>query len=129
MPEVRLWGHPIKENAIVSSGGKEIPLFLQTWQTILCKPRRVYEQPVYLSAIRLKDGFLIIASNAQGQAALDAYKKRWGIEVLFANLKSRGFDLEETHLVHEERIEKTSAAVTAEVRIAGTSGTILWFLL
>ena len=36
-------------------------------------------------------------------AALDAYKKRWGIE---ANLKSRGFDLEETHLVHEERIEK-----------------------
>ena len=105
----------IKENAIVSSGGKEIPLrklFANLHihqQTILCKPRRVYEQPVYLSAIRLKDGFLIIASNAQGQAALDAYKKRWGIEVLFANLKSRGFDLEETHLVHEERIEKLIA--------------------
>ena len=57
----------IKENAIVSSGGKEIPLrklFANLHihqQTILCKPRRVYEQPVYLSAIRLKDGFLIIA--------------------------------------------------------------------
>ena len=104
----------VKEN-MVSSGGKEIPLrklFANLHihqQTILCKPRRVYDLPVYLSAIRLKDGFLIIASNAQGQAALDAYKKRWGIEVLFANLKSRGFDLEETHLVHEERIEKLIA--------------------
>jgi len=29
--------------------------------------------------------------------------------VLFANLKSRGFDLEQTHLVHEERIEKLIA--------------------
>ena len=38
-----------------------------------------------------------------------AYKKRWGIEVLFANLKSRGFDLEQTHLVHEKRIEKLIA--------------------
>ena len=105
----------IKENATIASGGKEIPLrkLFQNLhihqQTILCKPRRVYDMPVYLSAIRLKDGFLIIASNTQGQAALDAYKKRWGIEVLFANLKSRGFDLEETHLVHEERIEKLIA--------------------
>ena len=54
-------------------------------------------------------GSSLLPSNAQGQAALDAYKKRWGIEVLFANLKSRGFDLEETHLVHEERIEKLIA--------------------
>ena len=102
----------IKENAIVKSDNKEIPLRrlfanLQIHQqTILRKPRRVYDQPVYLSAIRLKDQFLIVASKAQGHWALAAYKKRWGIEVLFANLKSRGFDLEATHLVHEERIEK-----------------------
>ena len=102
----------VKENANICSGGKEIPLkklFANLHihqQTILRKPRRVYDLPVYLSAMRLQEGFLIIASNASGNAALDAYKKRWGIEVLFANLKSRGFDLEETHLVHEERIYK-----------------------
>ena len=105
----------IKENAIVKSDNKEIPLKklfqnLQIHQqTILRKPRRVYGHSLYLSAIRLKDECLIVASKAQGQWALAAYKKRWGIEVFFANLKSRGFDLEATHLVHEDRIEKLVA--------------------
>ena len=107
----------IKENAIVTSGHKDIPLRklfanLQIHQeTILRKPRLVYGHSLYLCAIRFKDEFLIIASKAQGQWALDAYKKRWGIEVFFANLKSRGFDLEATHLVHEDRIEKLVAIV------------------
>ena len=66
---------------------------------------------MYVSAGRLKDQYLILASNQhqQGQAALEAYKERWGIEVLFANLKSRGFHLEETHLIHQDRIEKLIA--------------------
>lgn len=105
----------VKENAIVASAGKEIPLkkmFANLHihqQTINRKPRRVYDLLVYLSAIRLKDQLLIVASNTQGQTALDTYKTRWGIEVLFANLKSRGFNLEETHMVDEERIEKLIA--------------------
>ena len=32
------------------------------------------------------------------------YKKRWGIECLFSALKTRGFDLEETHLNQSDRI-------------------------
>ena len=107
----------IKENALVSSAGREIPikkLFenLNIYQQdSLCKPRSVYGLPVYVSAGRLKDQYLILASNQhqQGQAALEAYKERWGIEVLFANLKSRGFHLEETHLIHQDRIEKLIA--------------------
>lgn len=105
----------IKENALVKSAGREIhikKLFenLNTHQHIsLCKPRRVYGLSVYLSAIRRKDEYLILASNQQEQDALDTYKKRWGIEVLFANLKSRGFNLEETHLIHPDRIEKLIA--------------------
>ena len=105
----------IKENALVSSGGREIPIRkrfenLNIHQQVnLCKRHRVYDLPVYLSALRLKDQYLILASNQKGQAALDTYKKRWGIEVLFANLKSRGFNLEETHLIHQDRIEKLIA--------------------
>lgn len=105
----------IKENALVSSAGDEIPirkLFENLnihQQTRLCKPRCVYDLSVYLAAIRLKDQYLILASNQQEQDPLETYKKRWGIEVLFANLKSRGFDLEATHLVHQERIEKLIA--------------------
>ena len=66
---------------------------------------------MYLSAVKLNDQYLILASNQHqhGQTAFFAYKERWGIEVLFANLKSRGFNLEETHLTHENRIEKLIA--------------------
>lgn len=108
----------IKENALVSSADREIPikkLFENLYihqQVSLQRPRRVYDLPVYVSALRLKDQYLILASNQQGQSALEAYKKRWGIEVLFANLKSRGFNLEETHLIHQDRIEKLIALLT-----------------
>ncbi len=105
----------IKENALVSRADREIPikkLFenLHIHQQVsLQRPRRVYDLPVYMSALRLKDQYLILASNQQRQVALEVYKKRWGIEVLFANLKSRGFNLEETHLIHQDRIEKLIA--------------------
>ena len=38
-----------------------------------------------------------------------------GIEVLFANLKRRGFDLEQTHLTDADRIEKLIALLTLAV--------------
>ena len=37
------------------------------------------------------------------------YQKRWGIECLFSALKKRGFDFEQTHLVHLDRIKKLVA--------------------
>ena len=37
------------------------------------------------------------------------YKKRWGIETLFGALKSRGFNLEDTHLKEPERISRLLA--------------------
>ncbi|MBK8537096.1 MAG: transposase [Candidatus Competibacteraceae bacterium] len=34
------------------------------------------------------------------------YKERWQIETLFSGLKSRGFNLEETHVTDPERIKR-----------------------
>ncbi len=39
-----------------------------------------------------------------GKHALELYAKRWAIETLFAGLKSRGFNLEETHMTNSERL-------------------------
>lgn len=66
---------------------------------------------VSLSALRLEDGeLLIIASSAASpQEAFTAYAKRWGAETLFGALKSRGFNLEDTHLTHPERLDKLLA--------------------
>jgi hypothetical protein len=66
---------------------------------------------VHLSALRLDDGeFLLIASSGAPQAeAFSAYSRRWEIETLFGALKSRGFNFEDTHLTHPERIGKLLA--------------------
>ena len=105
----------IRENATTPNGKGDIALrrlFADLsihQQRILHKPRRIYGHYLYLSVIRLEEELLIVASNQKGPSALEDYKRRWGIEVLFAALKSRGFDLEQTHLVHLERIEKLIA--------------------
>lgn len=63
---------------------------------------------VHRSALRLEDGdFLFIASSGAPQAeALDAYADRWQVETLFGALKSRGFNLEDTHLTDPKRLAK-----------------------
>ena len=48
---------------------------------------------------------IVISSENSGQILLE-YKQRWKIETLFQNLKSRGFELEETHLTEAAKIDR-----------------------
>jgi len=50
--------------------------------------------------------YLLLVCPERPHRALSHYRKRWGIETLFAAFKSRGFDLEATHLTDETRLEK-----------------------
>ena len=43
---------------------------------------------------------------------IDDYAQRWGIETLFGIFKSRGFNLEDTHLVDSERLSRLFALLT-----------------
>ena len=54
---------------------------------------------------------VVVGAYRRGECAdlLADYRLRWGIESLFGALKSRGFDLESTHLRHSERLERLLA--------------------
>lgn len=73
--------------------------------------RPVWGCLVHLSALRLDDGdFLIVASsNVPQEEGFTDYASRWGTETLFGALKSRGFNLEDTHLTHSDRLDKLLA--------------------
>ena len=62
--------------------------------------------PVFLAIKRLeKDGsLLIIASSFSAKRALATYKMRWKIETLFGLLKTKGFNLEDTHMKDPKRL-------------------------
>lgn len=72
--------------------------------------RQIWGHPLYLIGFKMSDGKLVIlATPEKPETALDDYKERWQIETLFGCLKTRGFDLETTHLKHPERLEKLLA--------------------
>lgn len=58
------------------------------------------------------DGYFIIATNRSAKKALQIYKQRWSIEVFFQAIKSRGFNLERTHLTDLQRIKKLLALLS-----------------
>ncbi len=73
-----------------------------------CKKKPYYLEnlPIYLSASRSLTGNLLIVATMQfDRTALQLYKKRWEIETLFGCLKTKGFNLEDTHL-KGKRLEK-----------------------
>lgn len=80
---------------------------------VLQDKRKVWKQKVYLSALRLSDGeLLIVATDVLMDDPVLHYGKRWEIETLFGCLKTKGFNFEDTHITKLERIEKMIALLT-----------------
>lgn len=63
-------------------------------------------QPVHIVAKRLSNGeWLIVATNRPDpNQALNDYRKRWGIECLFSDAKTRGLNIEDTHITNPEKL-------------------------
>jgi len=92
---------------------------------VLSGKRWVWGRKVYIVATRLEDGeLLIVATDRHPKTALSDYRLRWGIETLFAALKTRGFNLESTHFCHAERLSKLVALLAIAFCWAMLSG--LW---
>lgn len=65
---------------------------------------------VCLSLTRTKEGErLVLACNAQADQALVRDAQRWPIETLFSALKSRGFNLDDAHMLQPQRFNQLLA--------------------
>lgn len=82
-------------------------------QRALADARLMWKQRLYLSALHLSDGdLLIVATDGLLIDPILYYGKRWEIETLFGCFKSRGFNFEDKHIVKPERIGKLVALLT-----------------
>ncbi len=78
-------------------------------EAVICRRRRKLwgKYRVCVTGRKRADGeLLILISNEPSLEMIAEYRRRWQIETLFGCLKSRGFNLEETHLQESERLEK-----------------------
>ena len=109
----------IKANQKIHDGQKNfsasiIFAHLQAGQSESLSGRRwVWGRLVYVSALRLEDGeLLIVISDDSPSTAIADYAQRWGIETLFGMFKTRGFCLESTHFTDSERLSKLLALMS-----------------
>jgi Transposase DDE domain len=79
------------------------------------------ERPLLNFAAKpLKDGeWLIVVSNGDARKALQAYRKRWAIECLFGDAKTRGVNLEDTRLTDPRKLDLLLALVALALAWAG----------
>ena len=67
------------------------------------------------AAKRLGDEWLIIATNVAPRTALEAYRKRWAIECLFGDTKTRGLNIEDTRLREPRKLSLLMALVALAI--------------
>jgi hypothetical protein len=100
-------GKRIKISALASALKNQKP---RTWQSV-----DLDGVPCTLSLKRLseKDLLAVVSFGLKPSAdPLETYRQRWAIELCFACLKTKGFDIESTHLRHDDRLEKMFAIVS-----------------
>lgn len=109
----------IRKNAKVPNGRGELVQaqllfrFLKAGEKLVIEQARMLSDvPVYLSALRLEDGeLLIVASSLNANDAIETYALRWQIETLFGCLKGRGFNLEDTRITDRRRLKRLLVVV------------------
>jgi len=77
-----------------------------TWEGWLNGMEASPDDRLRIAAKRIKGGELLIVATSLDDAGrgLNLYRKRWGIECMFADAKSRGLNIEDTHITDPDKL-------------------------
>lgn len=124
------FGMRVKKNLLMphKNGGKmgieKVLNLKEEGEMSSCKTK-LFGVDVMITGLKLKDEHLFIASNVScDEEVLLLYKQRWSIERCFKSMKSGGFNLEETHVIHAERLRKLFAVASVALAICALCGKI-----
>lgn len=114
----------VRENLIVTLGDGSTQLLSEKFAKLGKQNKSLIIENVILcgvrqniQAMRLKtDELLIVAFHGiTEKCPLAAYRKRWAIETLFSHMKTKGFDIEATHMRCMKKLKKLFAVVSIAV--------------
>lgn len=85
--------------------------------------RRLWGEEVFVGVTRQNNGDpVVVISSDPSEQILAEYGERWQIETLFSVLKTRGFNIADTHLTKPNRIGKLLSLLTLAVSWAVLTG-------
>jgi len=109
----------IRNNSLIGSKGRTLPARVRyahlTANDVYVCPKRcwLFGLRVCISVTRTSEGeLLVLACPCEADKALLRYAQRWQIETLFSALKSRGFNLEDSHMLHKQRFDTLLALLS-----------------
>jgi hypothetical protein len=80
---------------------------------------------IRLAILRLKTGELLaLACSGNPRLALENYRLRWTIETMFANLKTKGFNMEDTRITDRDKLSTLIAVLALSVALAVKTGVV-----
>ena len=89
------------------------------WNSWLCGMARTPENLLRFEGKKIKNELVIVATNIPApKSALRLYRKRWGIECLFADAKTKGFNIEDTHMIDPSKLTTLFIMVTLSLTCA-----------
>lgn len=107
---------------IARSLGKGEKTIIKGWQR-LGQGAGEHSPRVRIVVMRLPTGELLaLACSGKPRRALVAYRQRWTIETLFANLKTKGFNLEDTHITDPGKLSTLLAVLALAVTLCIKTG-------
>lgn len=117
----------IKDNQLANYGTSKKPLkaFFEHMNTD--ETRHLYNMmdnpKIFIVCKKIKGENLVICSNVKNQSVvLKTYRKRWDIERLFRNMKTQGFNLENTHMQDLKRLSKLMILLTIVITFSTIAG-------
>lgn len=78
--------------------------------------QQIWDSELYFGSKKIKGNkekdLFVVSNRFKGKTALEMYRMRWGIELLFSHLKKRGFNFEDTHMTDKKKQERLMAVLS-----------------
>lgn len=129
----------LRENQFVTRKGYKSWTVAEIAQSLRCKRRIIINGPCRLGAnpgedniwvriviMRLPTGELLtLACSGNPRRALKNYRRRWTIETMFGNFKTKGFNMEDTHITDPDKLSTLLAVLALAVALSVKTGVAL----
>lgn len=129
----------LRENQYITRKGYKSWTVAEIAQNLRCKKRLIIKGPCQLGGkpggdhiwvriviMRLPTGELLaLACSGNPRCALKDYRRRWTIETMFGNFKTKGFNLEDTHISDPDKLSTLLVVLALAVALSVKTGVAL----